>query len=178
MPDGFRSEPLARHDRSTFSCGVPALDGYFHDRIGQDQKRKLAAPYVLVEAGTRTIVGFYTLSSYSIHPAGLPRSIIRKLPKYDEYPAILIGRLALDRRYQGKKLGRRLLLDALYRCLVLSRQLGAVAVVVDAKDSSARAFYEHVGFLPLESHDLKLYVPMETVAKLLGAEQVSAETAS
>ena len=175
MSDGLRSEPLARHDRSMFSCGVPALDSYFRDRIGQDQKRKLSAPYVLVEANTGAIAGFYTLSSYSIQPAGLPKSMTRKLPRYEEYPAILIGRLALDRRYQGKNLGRRLLLDALYRCLVLSSQLGALAVVVDAKDASARAFYEHTGFLPLENHDLKLYVPMASVAKLFDTEQADIE---
>lgn len=170
MPEGFRSEPLADHNRSAFSCGVPALDNYFHDRIGQDQKRKLAAPYVLVEVDTGAIAGFYTLSSYTINPADLPRAIARKLPKYQEYPAILIGRLALDRRHQGKDLGRRLLFDALYRCLVLSSQLGALAVVVDAKDISARAFYEHLGFLPLENHDIKLYVPMGSIARLLDVE--------
>ncbi len=176
MPAGFRSEPLGQHDRSAFSCGVPTLDSYFHERAGQDQKRKLAAPYVLVENDSGTIVGYYTLSSCSIQPANLPTTMTRRLPRYQEYPAILIGRPALDRRFQGRKLGRRLLFDALHRCLVLSSQLGAVAVVVDAKDATARAFYEHVGFIPLESHDLKLYVPMGTISGLLGAEAPSANT--
>ena len=176
MPAGFRSEPLGQHDRSAFSCGVPTLDSYFHERAGQDQKRKLAAPYVLVENGSDTIAGYYTLSSCSIHPANLPTTMTRKLPRYQEYPAILIGRLALDRRYQGRKLGRRLLIDALHRCLILSSQLGAIAVVVDAKDASARAFYEHVGFIPLESHDLKLYVPMGTIAGLLSTENPPADS--
>ncbi len=178
MPDGFRSESLANQDRSAFSCGVPALDSYFRDRISQDHKRKLAAPYVLVEVDTAAVVGYYTIGSYSIHTASLPQPMTRKLPKYAAYLTILIGRLALDRRYQGRGLGRRLLLDTLYRCLVLSTRLGALAVVVDAKDVSARGCYEHVGFLPLESHSLKLYVPMASIARLLGTEAAPATTTS
>ncbi len=176
MPDGFRSEPLGNHDRSSFSCGIPALDSYFRDRIGQDQKRKLAAPYVLVETDTGAVAGYYTLSSYSIVPAGLPDTTTRKLPRHESYPAILIGRLALDRRYQGRQLGRRLLLDALYRCLVLSGRLGALAVVVDAKDALARDFYRHMRFLPLDGHDLKLYIPMASIASLFATRGERAET--
>ncbi len=170
-PMGFRSEPLGDHDRSAFSCGIDALDGYFRNHISQDQRRKLAAPYVLMESEAGAIVGFYTLSSFTIGFSSLPETTIRRLPKYREFPAILIGRLALDRRYQGRGLGRRLLLDALFRCLAISRQLGAMAVVVDAKDESARAFYRHLGFLPFLDHDLRLYLPMAAIARLLAAEE-------
>ncbi len=103
--------------------------------------------------------------SRSFPPACLPRC--KKLPRYETYPAILIGRLALDQRYQGQGLGRLLLVDALSRCLDLSTEIGAIAVVVDAKDDKARAFYEHVGFLRLLDNAYRLYIPMASIAHLL-----------
>jgi ribosomal protein S18 acetylase RimI-like enzyme len=81
-------------------------------------------------------------------------------------PAILIGRLAVDRRYRGQGLGRLLLVDALLRSLAISRQVGAMAVVVDAKDDAARSFYEQYGFTRFVDHDNRLFLPMATIAQL------------
>ena len=72
-----------------------------------------------------------------------------KLPRYPVMPATLIGRLAVDRHYQGRGYGEFLLVDALRRALISTLQIGSVAVVVDAKDDKSKAFYEHFQFIPL-----------------------------
>jgi GNAT superfamily N-acetyltransferase len=164
---GYRFEPLHRHhDRAAFSCGVEPLDRYFHQQVGQDRRRGLAVPYVLVEATTGDVAGYYTLSTFSVVPASLPDVVGRKLPRYETVPAILIGRLAVDRRYRGKGLGRLLLVDALLRSLAISEQVGAMAVVVDAKDDTARSFYEQYGFTRFVDHEYRLFLPMATIAQL------------
>jgi GNAT superfamily N-acetyltransferase len=91
----------------------------------------MAAPFVLV-LPDETIAGYYTLSSTSVQLSELPAQIVRKLPRYPLVPATLLGRLAVDRRQQGKGYGRFLLADALYRA---SRsEVASFAVIVDAND--------------------------------------------
>jgi GNAT superfamily N-acetyltransferase len=171
----YRSEPLGKdHNRADFSCGVDGLDRYLRQQAGQDYRRSLAVPYVLVDGATAALVGYYTLSTFSIHTASLPDEFTHKLARYELYPAILIGRLAVDLRYRGRGFGSMLLVDALNRCLVISRQVGAVAVVVDAKDDAARAFYEHHEFRRLTDHEHRLFLPMATVAQLGPGEGPSA----
>ncbi|MGH2460374.1 MAG: GNAT family N-acetyltransferase [Chloroflexota bacterium] len=179
MPgEKLQSEPLGpRHDRQAFSCGVEPLDRYLRQQAGQEQRRNVAVPYVLVDVETGAIVGYYTLSAFTIAPASLPSEASQKLPRYRTYPAILIGRLALDHRYHGKGLGRVLLADALTRCRVLSKELAAIAVVVDAKDDRARSFYEHVGFLRLLDDPYRLYLPMATIARSIPSPTTPGEAA-
>jgi GNAT superfamily N-acetyltransferase len=163
----YRFEPLgAHHNRADFSCGVEALDRYFRQRAGQDQRRGLAVPYVLIDPAGGVVLGYYTLSTLSILVESLPDEVTRKLRRYQALPAILIGRLAVDERYRGRSLGELLLMDALYRGLAISRQIGAMAVVVDAKDDAARAFYERYGFIRFVDHDYRLFLPMATIAQL------------
>ncbi|MBI3977405.1 MAG: GNAT family N-acetyltransferase [Chloroflexi bacterium] len=168
MPDDrFQFEQLdERRNRTGFSCGVGALDRYFHRQAGQDQRRRVAAPYVLVDTSTNDIVGYYTLSTLSIVPASLHPEVARKLPRYQAFPGILLGRVAVDQRYHGQGFGRLLLMDALRRCLMISQQVGAMAVIVDAKDDAARSFYEHYGFVRFSDHEYRLYLPMSTIAQL------------
>jgi GNAT superfamily N-acetyltransferase len=163
----YRFEPLGRHHhRAAFSCGVEPLERYFHQQVGQDQRRGLAVPYVLVEPTAGDVAGYYTLSTFSVVPASLPDAAARKLPRYEAVPAILIGRLAMDRRYRGQGLGRLLLMDALLRSLAISQQVGAMAVAVEAKDDTARAFYEQYGFMRFVDHEHRLFLPMATIAQL------------
>lgn len=78
----------------------------------------------------------------------------------------MVVHLAVDRRYRGQGVGQLLLLDALDRCLAVRHDIGALFVVVEAKDDAARAFYEHHGFLPFADHEHRLYIPIATIAKL------------
>ncbi len=162
----YRSELLIRlHDRKSVSCGVEALDQYFHQQAGQDYRRNVV-PYVLTDTSTGAVVGFYTLSALSILPKSLPAQLAAKLPRYDLLPVILLGRLAVDSRYGQRGLGKLLLLDALTRSFAVSRDVGALAVVVQAKDDAARAFYLHHGFIQLADQEHRLFIPLATVAKL------------
>ncbi len=143
----YSFEPLGRHhNRATFSCGVEALDRHFQQQVGQDQRRGVAAPYVLVPTATRDVAGYYTLSTFSVVPTSLPAELARKPPRYETVPAILLGRPAVDGRYRGQGLGRLLLVAALLRSLAISQQIGTMVVVVDAKDDAARSFCEQYGF--------------------------------
>jgi predicted GNAT family N-acyltransferase len=164
--DDFRVEPLGKaHDRAAFSCGSEALDNYLKTQASQDIAKRVAACFVLTPDG-RTVAGFYTLSQYSVDLVTLPEEIVKKLPKYPEVPATLVGRLAISERFRGQGLGEFLLLDALYRCLQQSKQVASAAVVVEAKDEAAKRFYERFGFLSLPETPNRLFLPIKTVERL------------
>ena len=157
-------EPLGKHhDRAAFDCGVEALGRYIREQAGQDTKKKIAATFVLVGDTPAAIAGYYTLSSTSVHVGELPEQIARKLPRHPLMPATLIGRLAIHRNYQGKGYGEILLIDALRRSLISTKQIGSVAVIVDAKDDKAKAFYEHFQFIPLINYYHRLFLPMAVI---------------
>jgi len=161
-------EPLDRHhDRASFSCGNPALDDYLKQRARQDARRYVAAPFVLVPApGEKTILGYYTLSSFAVDLEQLPEDVAKKLPSYPNVPVTLLGRLAVDRRHARQGFGEFLLMDALHRSLSQSSQIAAVAVVVDAIDDNAVRFYKHFKFIPFPERSSRLFLPMQTIALL------------
>ncbi len=122
--------------------------------------------YVVTERGNAAVVGFYTLSSYSVVTGALPSEVTKKLARYDPLPATLIGRIAVDRNHHGRGLGAFLLIDAAKRSLGASERVGSSLVVVDAKDDRAAGFYRHFGFIPFPDHPLRLFLTMQTVAQL------------
>lgn len=160
----YSVEALAAHDRLSFSCGVPDLDHYLHVQAGQDAKRKVAAPFVVVDANRR-VAGYYTLSAYAIRPAELPPDVARKLPKYPLIPATLLGRFAISQAHQGQKLGRFLLMDALFRSRQNATQVASVGVIAEAYNDAVRTFYLHHEFIPLLDHPRKLFLAMGTIHK-------------
>lgn len=162
----IRIQPLVKGlDRAVFSCGVVALDSYFKTRVSQDRKRNLASVFVALAKNER-IAGFYTLSSFSIELREVPQSEARKLPRYPIIPATLIGRLAVDRDFQGQGLGGVLLVDALKRVIEINAQIASYAVVTEAKDDGAVAFYQKYGFLRFLDAERRLYLPVATARAL------------
>jgi GNAT superfamily N-acetyltransferase len=123
----------------------------------------MAAPFVLL-LPDGTTAGYYTLSSTSVQFAELPAQTVRKLPRYPLVPATLLGRLAVDRRQQGKGYGRVLLAYALYRAA--QSEIASFAVIVDAKDDSARRFHERESLMPLPDRPMKLFRPMADIRRL------------
>jgi GNAT superfamily N-acetyltransferase len=123
----------------------------------------MAAPFVLV-LPEGTVAGYYTLSSTSLQLTELPAQLVRKLSRYPLVPATLLGRLAVDRRHQGKGYGRFLLADALHRAA--RSDIASFAVIVDAKDESARRFYERESFFPFPDQPMKLFRPMVDIRRL------------
>jgi GNAT superfamily N-acetyltransferase len=114
----------------------------------------VAACFVALDAVDR-IAGYYTLASASVPLQGLHPAVARKLPRYPTVPAIRMGRLAVDQVYAGRGLGAALLADALQRAA--KAEIAACALIVDAKDIKAAAFYRHHGFLPLPDSPLTLF---------------------
>ncbi|ARN82005.1 GNAT family N-acetyltransferase [Methylocystis bryophila] len=162
--EALRVEVLGpQHDRSAFESGVEALDRYFRVQAGQDARKKLAAPFVLI-LPDGSVGGYYTLSATALSLCELPEPTARRLPRYPLIPATLLGRLAVERKHQGKGYGRFLLADALFRAL--RSEIASFAVVVDAKDEAARRFYERESFLPFPDRPMKLFLPMAEIARL------------
>jgi GNAT superfamily N-acetyltransferase len=163
MTRPFLVERLAQHERSRFSSGVDALDTYFRLRVGQDERRKVANCFVAITADRAEIAGYYTLSATAIPLTDLPATVTKKLPPYEAIPAALVGRLAVDLRFRDQKLGVSLLADAAAR--VLSGDMAAYALVVDAMDDNAAGFYRHNGFQPLNTQPLTLFIPIASFRK-------------
>lgn len=168
MTGGFSIEPLGAQDRSAFACGSDALDHYFRNQASQDVRRFVANCFVAVDTATGEIAGYYTLAATSIPADDLPPEIRKRLPRYPVLPAALVGRLAVDRRYHRKGLGSTLLADAALR--VLKGDVKALAVIVDAKNEDAAAFYRHQGFQPFLSRPASLFLPLGTIRRAAQGE--------
>jgi len=166
MASGFRIEALgSAHDRAAFSCGVEPLDRYLRTQASQDMRRRVSNCFVAVPEGTAAIAGFYTLAAASIPVNDLHDEQTRRLPRYPVLPAALIGRLAVDEGFKGKQLGAALLFDAILRAL--RAEPAVLTVIVDAKDTTAEGFYRYHGFQPFRDLPSRLFLPVETAAKLL-----------
>lgn len=166
-PPRYRVEALERrHDRGGFTCGAEAIDRYLQQHARQDAEKRVAAPFVLLQPPSSRVLGYYTLSASVIRADDLPEELSRKLPRYPQLPVTLLGRLAIDTSLKAQRAGQYLLMDALWRSLAAAAQIAAMAVVVDAKDKAAEAFYAHFGFTPLQQRPARMFLPMKTVARL------------
>jgi len=164
--EALRVEALgSHHDRSKFESGVEPLDRHFRAQASQDARKNVAAPFVLV-LPDGAIAGYYTLSQYAIGLDAIPEEVAKKLPKYPMVSATLLGRLAVSIEFRGQGVGEFLLMDALHRSLVSSKQIASAGVIVDAKDESAARFYKKYGFLALPKIENRLFLPMGTVEQL------------
>ncbi|WP_133511370.1 GNAT family N-acetyltransferase [Candidatus Thiosymbion oneisti] len=159
----FIIERLERHDRKDFSCGSEPLDRYFRSQVSQDIRRRLTTCFIAREQEGTRIAGFYTLSACQILLSDLPDETVRRLPRYPSVPAARVGRLAVDTAYQGQGLGGALLANAAAR--VLSAEIAVFALVVDAKDEQAIAFYRHHGFAVLQEESNTLFMPLRLFAE-------------
>ncbi len=151
------------HDRQSFDCGVPSLNQYLQRSARQNQDKDIGRTHVLVDEGQNRIWGYYTLSSATIDFDEYPESA--RLPLYP-IPAILLARLAVDQSRQGEGLGRDLLLHALSVARRHADIIAAAAVVVDALDDAAQAFYEKYGFQTLNKPGRHLYLTMKKIRML------------
>lgn len=166
MAEPVRIETLsAKHDRSRFSSGSDVLDRYFREQASQDVKRRLAMCFVASSVEGGEVAGYYTLTATGIALSAMAEAMAKKLPRYPVVPAVLMGRLAVERRYQGQGLGGILLADALMR--TARAELGVFAMVVDAKDDAGQRFYEHYGFALLPGEARRLCLPIVTAVQRL-----------
>lgn len=146
-----------------FSCGDQDLDQYLRMFARQNSQKGIGKTFVAIHQDC--VVGFYTISMSSLEFSDLLEIHNKGIPKYP-IPVAKIGRLAVDSRFQGKKIGSALLLDALKKINEASNTVAAYAVLVDSKNERAKKFYESFGFVSYKK-ELSLYIPMKTVRKLL-----------
>jgi len=156
----FRVEVLGHtHAREAFSCGVQALDQYLVTRASQDVRRRMSACYVAVEIDSQRLAGYYTLAAGGVPLNELPPGLTQRLPRYPSVPVARLGRLAVDKAFHGRKLGAALLADAAVRAA--RSEVAVHALIVDAKDEGAAAFYRHHGFEPMGGQGRQLFVPLQ-----------------
>jgi predicted GNAT family N-acyltransferase len=164
----YRVEALSdNHRREEFTCGVEALDRYLQKQARQDVSKGVTAAFVITP-DSATIAGFYTLSATEIKLRDLPGEFIKKLPRYPSVPATLLGRLAVSTNFRRQGLGEFLLIDVMRRVLVTTSNIASAAIVVDAKDDSARQFYLQYDFVPLPLQPNRLVFRVKKIAKQLG----------
>lgn len=165
----WREEPLARHhDRAAFGCGEATLDDYLRRYARQNHERGGAKTFVAVSAEAPSrVLGYYTISPGAVAFAQAPAAVTRGLARH-EVPVFRLGRLAVALSVQGRGLGADLLLAAGERALAVAREVGGIALAIDAKDERAACWYERFGALRLLDDPAKLVLPLETVRLALG----------
>ncbi len=161
----FRVEPLGdAHERGRFDCGEEVLDRYLRTQATQDIRRHVANCFVAIEAATGQIAAYYTLSAASIPMTDLPLEECRRLPRYPAIPGVRIGRLAVDRRFQGRGLGAAMLADATAR--TIEADIAACMLIVDAKNDAAVAFYQRHEFRLIPGSPRTLFLPVASARKV------------
>jgi GNAT superfamily N-acetyltransferase len=157
----FSITPLhTTHQRAGFKTSHhPQLAEYLRKQASQDVRRRLARVFCLTAAGETAVLGYYTLSAASVEPGHLPDAARRGLPSRLAIPAVLLGRLAVDATAEGRGIGRLLLSDAILR-VQAQRDIGIHALLIDAKDLIAAAFYLRFGFQAFPSSPLRLFLPL------------------
>jgi GNAT superfamily N-acetyltransferase len=156
------------HDCSAFDCGSEPLNRFLRLHALQSQGAGISQTYVAT-TGTR-VLGFHTLVVGEIAYDAAPERLAKGLPHYP-VPVIILARLAVDLSWQGQGLGAAVVKDALRRVLQAADIAGVRAVVVHAKDESARRFYEHLGFVQFPDQPLTLYRLLKDIRAMAAAKR-------
>lgn len=145
------------HDVSKFDCGEPVLNDWLRRRALQNQQSGASSTYVVLDK--MRVAGYYSLAAGSVARETAPGRVRRNVP--DPVPVVVLGRLAIDRDYQGEGLGRALLRDAILRILQAADIIGVRAILVHALSEEAKHFYEECGFTasPINPLTLMLTLP-------------------
>jgi GNAT superfamily N-acetyltransferase len=149
---------LERHDRAAFESGEVVLDEWLRRYAGQNRRRDTAATWVIADVD-HAIVAYATVAMTAIDRSTAPQKVARQAP--DPVPALLIGRLAVDRRHSGLGIGTTLVAHVLATAVELNAKAACRAVVVSALHPAARGWWEHLGFHPFEptgKRSLDLYL--------------------
>lgn len=156
--------PIAdHHDVSQFDCGKDALNDWLRERAKKNEGR--ASRSFVVCTGQDIVIAFYALAAGSVRHEDAPKALGRNMPS--SIPVLVLGRMAVDIKYQGQKIGAFLLKDALQRSLTVAGNVGARAVLVHAIDQDVVPFYEGYGFKPFPEGELTLFLSVSEVATAL-----------
>ncbi len=154
-------EPLtAQHDRTSFDCGAPSLNDWLQKRALKNAASGASQSFVVCE--NQEVIGYYALATGSVARQEAPGNVRRSMP--DPIPVIVLGRLAVDLKWQGSGIGPGLLKDAVIRAVSVAQQVGVRALLVHALDEKAKGFYTLHGFIesPMDSMTLMLSLKVVT----------------
>lgn len=155
-------EALAKHQRNRFDCGEEALNVFLQTLARQQQEKGISKTFVLVESTTpETILGFFSLTACEVVNEKLPLPFARKYPS--RAPGAKLARLAVDRKYQGRGYGQLLMIEAMNKALQVAENIGIIGFFVDAKNHTARTYYEQFGFISFREQPLEMFLPMTTL---------------
>jgi GNAT superfamily N-acetyltransferase len=152
----------ALHDVSGFACGNASLDRWLVRYAGQSERRDAARTFVATREGA-IVVAYYTLVAGQVDHESATAQVRRGMSRHFPIAAVLLARLAVDRRHQGRGVGAALLNDALARVSMAAEQVAVRAVVVHAIDDDAARFYERFGFRALSTTPRRLMVTLSEV---------------
>ncbi len=157
-------EPITEtHLIESFSCGVPVLDDWLKRRALKNEVSGASRTFVICQ--DKQVLGYYTLATGSIEHRNAPGKIRRNMPK--PIPVMVLGRLAVDQRWQQTGLGRGLLKDALLRTLSVSRQAGIRALLVHTLSEETKHFYTRNGFIESPLDPMTLMIALQDAAHCL-----------
>jgi GNAT superfamily N-acetyltransferase len=169
LPDWHEEPILKRHDRTSFDCGDPAMNGFLQRYARQSHESGAAKTFLAIDnADNKTILGFYSLAPGALAYAGTPETVRRGLARHD-VPGFRLARIAADLRWQGQGLGGQLLAAAARRCLRVAAEVGGVILIIDAKNERAARWYANYGAVFLSGKPLTLVMPLGTFAADLRA---------
>jgi ribosomal protein S18 acetylase RimI-like enzyme len=160
-----RIEPLDRkkHDRAAFSCGVERVDNFLKKTAAGQQDNDLTRASVACLDSDNAIIGYYALNSHSIDTRTLSEELRQKLPSYDAISAIYLSLVGVHSQYQGKGLGRFLMMHAFERCVQAADIVGSHFIVLDALNERAAKLYRELGFVDLPGHEPRMLIAMKVV---------------
>ena len=144
------------HDHSNFDSGEPVLDDWLRQRAWNNLQIAASRTYVVCPTGSNRIAGYFAVGMGQILAQDVIGAMRRNMPR--QIPAVTLGRLAVDRNWQGRGLGAALLADVVRRAVRASSEVSARLVIVHAISPAAEAFYLHHGFtrVPVEATTLAL----------------------
>ncbi len=154
-----------KYQKDNFDCSNEELNLYLKQYANPDLKRRVAQVFVICPSNSEEIIGFYTLSVFSIKVSSMPPQFAKKSPKYP-IPVSLLGRLAVDKNYQGQGIGGLLLADAIKRVILASSIIAIYALVVSAKNETAKKFYARYRFIELLENKENMFLPLKTAIKI------------
>lgn len=171
MPEYRRPQrlDLRAHDRRTFECGEPVLDEWLRRYAGQNRRGNTAAIWVVVDRDN-TVVAYTSLSMTAVDVTAASPPLAKNAP--DPIPALLLGRVGVDRRHAGQGLGTALVTHVLATAVELNQRAACRAVVVTAINESSRGWWEYLGFSPMDPDDpesLDLYLLTADIEATLDA---------
>lgn len=164
LPDLSPPTPIgAEHDLSGFESGEPSLDEWLKKRALKNDAAGASRCFVL--CARTVVVGYYSLSAGAISHEVAPKGMRRNMP--DPLPLLLLGRLAIDKRFHNRGLGSAMLRDAMMRAVAVASNAGVFAIVVHALSPAAKQFYVSRGFVQSPLQPMTLMMTLQTVRSIL-----------